>query len=215
MRIAAAVFALTVVLSSLSATAQPAAAPSAQAKEQARHLLDIGDAKMLEKDFAHALEAYLAADKIMGVPTTGMAVAKASIELGKLVEAHDLLLRVSRFKPEDAPDAFVAAQKEAAALADQIAPRIPSLTIKLKDATISELKVTIDGTSIELAGLGFPFPVDPGEHQVVASAPSYIDAKAPATLAEKEMKTVELELKRDPNYQPPAVKPPEKPGKPE
>ncbi len=210
--------ALTLTLA-LPAAAQPTG-PSAQAKEQARHLLDIGDAKFADKDYVHALEAYAAADKIMGVPTTGLAVAKASIELGKLVEAHDVLLRVARFNPQGAPDAFVTAQKEAAALAEAVDPRIPSLTIKLKDATLAGLVVKVNGAPIELAGLGFPFPVNPGEHQVVASATGYLDAKGSAKLGEKETKTVELELKRDPNYKPevpppePKAPPPGKPDKP-
>jgi hypothetical protein len=202
--------ALALVLASSPARAQSAPAePSAQAKEQARHLLDVGDTKMAEKDYRAALEAYRAADKIMGVPTTGLPLGKVLMQLGKLVEAHDVLLRVSRFKPATDADAFIEAKKEAGELAELIAPRLASLTVKLDDPKIPELRVTLDGAPLETATLGLPFPVDPGNHQIRANAPGYFDAQASAELQEKESKTIELTLKKDPKYKPPP--PPAKP----
>jgi hypothetical protein len=184
--------------------------PTPQQKEQALRLMDIGDAKAKDKNWQEALDAYKAADDIMGVPTTGIAAAKAYVELGRLVAAHELLRRVARYEAQNPPKAFVAARAEAVELAEKIAARIPSITIKVSEKP-KDLRVTVDDAPIEVAGLGFPLPVDVGAHTVVASAPGFVDAKESATVAEKETKTVELFLAPDPNYKaappPPPVGP--------
>src|SRR5436190_23509399 len=53
------------------------AEPSAADKETARSLMDEGDRKFAAKDYKGALDAYQGAHAIMGVPTTGLEVAKA------------------------------------------------------------------------------------------------------------------------------------------
>ena len=70
------------------------AEPTAGDKETARSLMDEGDRKFAAKDFKGALDAYQGAHAIMGVPTTGIEVAKAQEALGLLVEARDTLLAV-------------------------------------------------------------------------------------------------------------------------
>src|SRR5262245_66695671 len=77
------------------------AAPSAQDRERARGFMDLGDDKTAAGDLEGALKAYQAADGIMGVPTTGLEVARALEKLGRLIEARDACVRVTRF-PRDA-----------------------------------------------------------------------------------------------------------------
>ena len=101
-------------------------------RETARSLMDDGDAKLAVGDYRGALDAYLAADKIMGVPTTGVDVGRAQHKLGLLLEARDTWLRVTRYPARpDEPDAFTKARRQARALATAIAGRIPSLQIEV------------------------------------------------------------------------------------
>jgi hypothetical protein len=141
-------------------------------------------------------------------------VGKLRIKLGKLVEARDVLLRVTRFPAApDEPEVYTAARKEARKLADELTPRIPSLRIEIEgvddDATLA---VTVGGVVVPPSTLKFPRSVSPGDHEVVARAPGYKPARAVVHIEEREQKTVELRLEKDPNYEPveprPGFKPP-------
>src|SRR5437867_2047283 len=107
--------------------------PSAADKETARTSMREGDEKLAAKDYAGALKAYQTAHGIMKVPTTGLAVARAQVELHQLVEARDTLLDVSRM-PKDLTEtnAITKARDDAAALSAKIADRIPSVNINIE-----------------------------------------------------------------------------------
>ena len=82
-------------------------------------------------DLTGALEAYRGADAIMGVPTTGIEVARTQIRLGRLVEARDTALKVSRYPVKRRePRPFTDARTEALQLASELAARIPSLQLR-------------------------------------------------------------------------------------
>lgn len=182
------------VLTLLASKGALAAEPPPQAKEQARKLLDLGDERMKAKDARGALDAYQAADTIMGVPTTALALAEAHLALGHLLEANDLLLRVARFPSAGAPTAFVEAQAAAAKLAATVGPRIPSLVFDLSATKPEGLEVTIDGAKLEPSTLGFPTPVNPGERVIVATAPGHERTELRVRVAERESKRVALSL---------------------
>ena len=79
-------------------------------KETARFLMDDGDRKLRVGDYRGALDAYIAADKIMRVPTTGIAVGRVQEKLGRLLEARDTWLRVARYPVKlDEPEPFTEA----------------------------------------------------------------------------------------------------------
>jgi hypothetical protein len=156
----------------------------------------MGDEKMAAKDYAAALKAYLGADSIMGVPTTGIEAARAHIALGQLVEARDVLLRVSRY-PEKAgePEAFGKARTEAAKLAEQLPERIPSLTVEIHGVSPDTVvEVRIDGTVVPNATLGLPRKTNPGRHRVSASAPGYQFVHTNVKLEEREQRVLKLTL---------------------
>src|SRR6186997_3170568 len=118
-------------LVALFAVARDARAQASAAdRETARALVIEGRAKLDAGDFAGAFKALQGAHAIMGVPTTGLDLAKAHLALGHLVEARVTALEASRLPvlPGEAP-AFAKARAAAAALATELAPRIPSVTI--------------------------------------------------------------------------------------
>jgi PEGA domain len=195
-RLACAVLAASLAIASPELSRVARADPTAADKETARTLLDDGDRKFSAKDYAGALKSFQAADSMMGVPTTGIEVARAEEALGQLAEAHDKLLEVTRYpqKPGE-PAAFTKARADAAVRAEKIGARIPTLKVTLSGPPGgTDITVTIDGETVPAAAATLPRKIDPGKHSVVASARGYADAKADVTLREVEAKEVKLTL---------------------
>ena len=179
------------------ALARPALAqPSADQKETARNLMDIGDAKAEAGDLKAALEAYRGANDIMHVPTTGLALGKVLEKLGLLAEARETLLDVARHptSPGESP-VFAEARAEASSLAAAIAPRIPTLTVAVKGAPSGvEVALSIDGQLVPAAATSLPQKLSPGHHVVRATAHGFRKAETAIDLAERETRSLELTL---------------------
>ena len=170
------------------------AAPSAADRETARSLLKSGDAKYAAADYVGALEDYLAADSLMGVPTTRVSVGKAQAAMGQLVEARDTLLGVKRIPAaKNEGTAYIDARDEADLLAEEIGARIPALTLVLsglpKGTTVS---VSVDREPLTAEQLGVPRKLNPGEHHITATAPGFAPIDQRITLAERAHRDLEL-----------------------
>jgi hypothetical protein len=156
--------------------------------------MDQGDARFEAKQYAAALEQYKAADEIMGVPTTGIEVGRTLERLGKLLEAREVLRRVSEFpQRSDEPRPFSSARSRADRLLGDIAPRIPRVTLEvagLPDGVNAE--VTWDGQHIDPARIGGYIEANPGVHHAVGVAAGYPDAKRDVKLAEGQAIEVTL-----------------------
>jgi len=153
------------------------AEPSAADKETARSLLNEGDRKASAKDYKGALDAYQGAHAIMGVPTTGIEVARAQEALGLLVEARDTLLSITRLpaQPRE-PAAFMKARDDARARAPEIAMRIPSVRFNVTGPQPgAELAVSVDGQALPSASASLPRKVNPGHHRVAVSSPGFAE----------------------------------------
>ncbi len=148
-----------VAVAATLAVAGPAAAdPSAADKETARALMATGRQDRASGDLQGALKAFIAADAIMRVPTTGLEVARSQIALGLLVEARDTALQVTRspVTPHE-PAPFKAARDAAAALSEDLSTRIPSLTITVTNIPEGgTASITLDGTPLSVETLGSP-----------------------------------------------------------
>ncbi len=172
------------------------AEPSAAEKETARALMNEGDRKLSQQDLRAALQSYQGADQIMGVPTTGLEVAKVQIKLGLLVEARDILLRVSRYpKKAGEPPAFTNARQQAEELSNQLTRRIPTLTLQIPGpvrAPETRLEVTIDGSPVAPAAVSLPQKLNPGKHHIKATAIGYTTAESDLTLGDGDTREVSL-----------------------
>ena len=194
----AALLALTVLLAPTPALA----APDPAERTVARRLMDEGDRRAEVKDFHGALAAYQKADSIMGVPTTGIDVAKTHLVLGHLVEAWKVAVAIAQFprKPAE-PEAFARARLDAEALIEKVLPRIPTLRIATAGALPgAAITVTIDGVKIPAAELQAAQKVNPGEHLIRASSPGRASSTEKTTLTEGQTSTLTLTLliARDP-----------------
>jgi hypothetical protein len=184
---------LTAQLASPIAYAQP----SSSDKETARALMKEGDEKFAAKDYAGALKAYQAAHDIVKAPTTSLALAKAQIERGLLLEARDTLLEAVRH-PKEVGESVAAgkARDEASQLSSKIVDRIPALVITVDGAPAgTNIDVTIDGQSVPASTLSTPRKVNPGQHAITASAPGFQLVQTTVTLKEGEQGKASLTLK--------------------
>jgi hypothetical protein len=178
-----------------------AQAVSASDRDTARSLMQEGDVLRDKRDLKGALERYQAADAIMHVTTTGLAVAKAQADLGLLVEAHDTLSDVMRVpaKPNE-PAAFAEARGAAQTLYDELEGRIPSVRVVLdtpasqtSQGTPQAASVTVDGAVIPPAALIAYRRVNPGHHVIVAKV-GPVERRQDVTLAEREKREVRIDL---------------------
>jgi hypothetical protein len=174
-----------------------AAEPDATQRETARTLMWSGD-KLFEKgSHAEALQAYRAADAIMNVPTTGLAVARAHEALGQLVEARERALRVERSQPtpEESP-ILSEARKAAAKLASSLAERIPKIIVTVEGVAPGDAyEVTIDDASVPPADAASGWPVNPNAHTVVVRAKGYADETRNLTVEERASSNVRITLR--------------------
>ena len=155
-----------------------------------------GDRLFAAKDYAGALKAYGGAHDIMGVPTTGIELAKAQEQLGQLVEARDTLLQVTRYpKRSDEPKVFTRARDDAALRAVTLAARIPSIVVTVSGPPQgAAVSVTIDGVAIPPAAVSLPRKVNPGRHAILASSPGFVEARQVLMVAERETGQANLTL---------------------
>lgn len=176
------------------ASAASANEPTAAEKETARQLMAEGRDARDHGDWDAALKAFQGADSIMHVPTTGIAVARAQSELGKLVEARDSALRVVRMPwwPNE-PQIFHEARTQAELMTQDLEARIPSIKVVVTGAPEGAAKVTIDGVAIPPQTLGLKQMVNPGHHVIVAKLGG-VEQKQDLDIAEREKKQVTLDV---------------------
>jgi hypothetical protein len=155
------------VLSSPAALAQ-SSPPTAQELETARTLYKEGKELRAAGDLPGAIAKLQAAHALGHTPVTGIELAKTYVLVGKLVEAREVALSVARLGvASDETEKSADARAEAAKLADELRPRIPTLAVKIRGLAQGELAhVVIDGVTIPDAAIAEPQKVDPGKHDV-------------------------------------------------
>jgi hypothetical protein len=153
-----------------------------------------------------AIEKLSRAESLYHAPTILGRLGECQVTVGQIVLGTENLNRVVREQlPPNAPKAFKAAQERAAKVLEAALPRIAYLTVTIepREATPS---VTVGGSPVSSALIGVERPTDPGKHEVVATAPGYLEAKTGVELAEGARQAVTLKLTLDPNT--PATAPP-------
>lgn len=180
----------TATLATTPAFAQRAAADVETARQlynQGRELRDHGDLVL-------ALEKFKAAHALAKTPITGLELARTHAALNQPVEARELCLSVARI-PVTAEETArsVEARNEAAKIAEEMAPKIATLRIKLHGARPGdEVILLIDGATVPPLAMNEPRSLDPGAHAISARIGAGEESKATTTLKEGETRDVEL-----------------------
>jgi hypothetical protein len=146
-----------------------AATPTAQELETARSLYKEGKELRARGDLRGALEKLLAAHALGNTPVTGIELARTYVLTGQIVEAREVCLYIARIPTaSDETEKSVEARTEAARLAEELRPRIPTLHVKIDGLPRDETAhLSVDGVGVPDVALTEPLKVDPGKHTVV------------------------------------------------
>lgn len=161
--VALALSAPLVAISPRDAFAQDFATRSA-----ARKLGEEGIALFDKGQYAEALEKFNLADQLVPAPTLGVRAARCLVKLGRLVEASERYLEVTRMNLSGVTitPAFRKAQAEALKEREELLPLVPSISIEVRGPQGDGILVFIDGEQIPTALIGQTRPIDPGPHDV-------------------------------------------------
>jgi len=197
----------------LSAIAPPAAAQTDEQRAGARSLATQGNAAFEAGRYRDAVELFGKAESLMHAPPHLLFMARSHQKLGEYVRAREAYLKiVKETLPATAPKAFRDAQLSAEQEVRELEPKIANLTVKVEGGTSAQnLTVKVDGAVMPSVLVGVQQPIDPGTHQLEASATGFSAAPQTITLKEGATSSVALKLEPDPNAAPtpatPAVAP--------
>jgi hypothetical protein len=202
------------VASLLCLQAGPAwAEPSAADRTTARALAEEGYKALSKKDYALAEDRFRRADALVHAPSLVVDHARALVGLGRLADAYE---RYDSARREELPPRPPAAWKRAVADAQKeikaIEAKIGWVTITVKGPV--EPKVMIDEREVPIIALGSPFPTDPGDRTIRATADGFLPAEVAISLSAGQKKETSLELLPKPPEVVAEVAPPPKKVKP-
>ncbi|APR80015.1 Hypothetical protein A7982_05362 [Minicystis rosea] len=117
-------------------------------------------------DYGAALEKFNTADSLVPAPTLGLYAARCLVKLGRLVEASERYLEVTRMQLErGAPSLMRKAQAEAVTEREKLLPTIPMLEVKVDGPQGDGVTYTFDDKPMLPGLVGEKRPVDPGKHR--------------------------------------------------
>lgn len=173
---------------------------------QGIQLADSGDCK-------GAIEKLSRAEALYHAPSILGRLGECQVLVGQVVLGTENLNRVVREElAVNAPKAFRDAKERAKGVLNTALPKIARLTVRVEPSD-AKAQVTVAGAPIPAALIGVERPTDPGTHEIVVSAPGYLEQRQSVTLAEGGTQELALKLEKDPNVAP-ATPPPAPPPAP-
>lgn len=177
-----------------------AQAATDEERAAARSLAQQGSDAFSAKRYADAVDMFERAESLIHSPVHLLYIARASVELGRLVKAQEAYIKISREQlAADAPPAFHKAVDQANAELEALRPRIASAKVKISGAEQATPQLLVDGQPVPAVLVGVPIPLDPGTHHFEARADGMTAAAADLTVAEGHQGELELVLVPAPN----------------
>jgi len=195
-----------VALSLVSTLTTSLVAPAAFAQDQpqaesvaAARSLGMQGIKMADAGDCHgAIEKLSRAESLYHAPSILARLGECQVKVGQVVMGTENLNRVVREQlAANAPKAFRDAQERAKGVLSAALPKIAHLTVRV-DPPDAKPQVTVAGAAIPPALIGIERPTDPGTHEIVVSAPGYLEQKSSVTLAEGGSQEIAVRLEKDP-----------------
>jgi len=190
------------------ALARVASAQSPEERENAQALYRAGNEARTAGDLHAAVARYQSAYALVPTPVIAVALGKAQLALGQLIEARQSWLEVERIptRPHEALRT-TSARSEASALALSVEPRIPKVKLRVTPPPgAPPVRVTIDGVNVPEATLDVPRKVNPGPHLAVTTVGA-ARSETPFDVAEAETREVVLRYPASPTPMPAAGAP--------
>jgi hypothetical protein len=171
--------------------------------QEGQAALDKGDMKTAEDRFHRAVLIFDNA-KAPVPPTLLLGYARGAAGSHHYIAAEEAYNRMIRAGlPPGAPAPFVKALEDAKKEIESVSPHIARVTINVTGC--DNPSVTLDGAPVPSMILGIKKPVDPGTHEVKASAPGCKAQAASFTVEDGKEATSSLTLEKEPttNVTPP------------
>lgn len=181
---------LTVFSSATPAAAQADAEAANTAA--ARSLFAQGMAAVDGEDFTGAVDLLRRSMALRDSPVVRINLALALVELGRLVEASELLRETIRMEPAGRHAARARAEIE------RIEPRFAQLRVRIESVDApredpdASMTIELDGRQLPDALVGVRQPVDPGEHELQLRVGGEARDARRVTLRPGERRTVDL-----------------------
>ncbi|MBI4953452.1 MAG: hypothetical protein HY908_15590 [Myxococcales bacterium] len=167
------------------APADLAAQPAAGAEQAAKDLFEQGYAALERKDYDGACELF--EQSLAALERAGTHLGLAQCEEGRhrIVEALAHWRKGLALLPKD--DERLAPGAERMVALDQ---RIPQVTVRLPPGAPPATAVALDGDPV---AIGVALSVNPGEHELLTTAPDHVDKRTSLTLEEGARREVVAE----------------------
>ncbi len=151
------------------------------------------------KRWTEALDLFMRAESLIHAPPHLLYMARSHLQLGHLVKARELYLRIrTESIGPDKPKAFQDAKANAETELAALEPTVPNVKVLVTGAVQKPVSVTIDGVVMNTALIGVVHPIDPGQHTIVAAAEGMTNEAATITIKRGATETVTLQLKPAP-----------------
>jgi hypothetical protein len=144
-------------------------------------------------NFQKSADYFERAESLVHSPVHQWYIARSIKELGQLVKARELCMRVVREGTKGASSGVLAANDGCQDILKDLEGRIPALTIEVAGLEKGvKYLVKRNGVDVSLAVIGIPAPVDPGDYTVTGSAEGFFAPEQKVALAEGGQATVTL-----------------------
>jgi hypothetical protein len=153
-----------------------------------------------KQKYSEAIDLLNRAERLMHAPVHLLYIARAYVQLGKLVKAREIYLDLSRENLDKAaPRAFKDAVQSGQRELSEVEAKLPHVSVVVQGSASGEVRVMRDSVQIPRELLGIPHPVDPGEYKFQAFADGMESAAATVALTEGSKETVILTLRPSEN----------------
>lgn len=179
----------------LAATTAIAAPIDEPARAKARAIGEEGLSLYDQGQYIDALDRFERAFDILKAPTLELMAARCLTRMGRLVEASERYLDVTRMSVDDnastvLKDAITTAAREREA----VLARIATIEIVVEGPSASNSDVRIDGRPVPRAVIGVKTPINPGIHRIEARGASGTEAFGRVNVNERQSVRLVLTL---------------------
>src|SRR5688572_16619112 len=166
--------------------------PGEEYRDDARRLATEAATHYEAGDYALALDLFLRAGRLYDAPTLKFWQARCLEQMGRLVDAEARYAEVARTRvDDDAPEAFLSAQRDSEAALAELRKRLPTITIVIHQAKDIS-KVELDGRVLPPPLVGAPVAVDPGTHVIKVTRSSGPERVESVAIVESQAQVVHV-----------------------
>lgn len=188
---------LTSSVASATVASAQAGVANAETRTLARDLAQQGALAFEQHDYSVALDRFSRAHALFPAPSLSVMRARSLRRLGRLVEAADAYAETERTPlTPDAPEVFRRAVAEAKQEGLELDRSMPRLLLRVVSDQTDGHVVRLNGKAVPGELLDVERLIDPGNYEIVASAPGCEPIVRHVRIGESERLTVELPLIR-------------------